>query len=134
MRPRGVVVDTEAFPQGDGVQKTEARRAWKGTGEARPMRSGLKSANASGASEFLGYETEKAEGVITAMVAGGKQVTSLKPGTRRHDRHSTRRPFMRESGGQTGDHGVIRTAGGGVFSVTGTEKRAGRRDHSHGAS
>jgi alanyl-tRNA synthetase len=77
-----------------------------------------------GATEFLGYETEKAEGVITAVVAGGKQVKSLKAGDAAAI-VTNQTTFYGESGGQTGDRGVIRSAGGGLFRVTATEKRLG---------
>ncbi len=124
LRSRGVVVDTEAFSKAMEVQKTEARRAWKGTGDAKADAVWFEIRDAVGATEFLGYETEKAEGVITAMVAGGKQVKSLTAGdTAAIVTNQT--TFYAESGGQTGDHGIIRSASGGVFHVTGTEKRLG---------
>ena len=124
LRSRGVVVDTDAFSKAMEVQKTEARRAWKGTGDAKADAVWFEIRDAVGAAEFLGYETEKAEGVITAMVADGKQVKSLKAGdTAAIVTNQT--TFYAESGGQTGDHGVIRSASGGVFRVTATEKRLG---------
>ena len=106
------------------VQKTEARRAWKGTGDAKADAVWFEIRDAVGASEFLGYETEKAEGVITAMVVGGGQVKSLKAGdTAAIVTNQT--TFYAESGGQSGDHGIIRSASGGLFRVAGTEKRLG---------
>ena len=124
LRARGVVVDTDAFAKSMEVQKTEARRAWKGTGDSRADAVWFEIREAVGATEFLGYETEKAEGVITAMVAGGKQVKSLKAGDAAAI-VTNQTTFYAESGGQTGDHGVIKTAGGGLFRVTATEKRLG---------
>src|SRR5204863_1083967 len=98
------------------VQKTEARRAWKGTGDAKADAVWFEIRDAVGATEFLGYETEKAEGVITVMIAGGKQVKSLKAGeTAAIVTNQT--TFYAESGGQTGDHGIVKSAGGGVFRV-----------------
>jgi alanyl-tRNA synthetase len=122
LRSRGVVVDTEAFSKAMDVQKTEARRAWKGTGDAKADAVWFEIRDAVGATEFLGYEMEKAEGVITAMVADGKQVKSLKAGDKAAI-VTNQTTFYAESGGQTGDHGIIRLASGGVFRVTGTEKR-----------
>ena len=124
LRSRGVVVDTDAFSKAMEVQKTEARRAWKGTGDAKADAIWFEIRDAVGTTEFLGYETEKAEGVITALVADGKQVKSLNAG----DKASivvNQTTFYAESGGQTGDHGIIKSASGGVFRVTGTEKRLG---------
>ncbi len=124
LRSRGIVVDTEKFTTAMNVQKTEARRAWKGTGDAKSEAVWFEIREAVGATEFLGYDTEKAEGVITAIVADGKQVTSVKAG----DKASiivNQTTFYAESGGQTGDHGVIKAANGARFRVLGTEKRLG---------
>ncbi|MEO1793468.1 MAG: alanine--tRNA ligase-related protein, partial [Pseudomonadota bacterium] len=76
-----------------------------------------------GATEFLGYETEKAEGVITAIVADGRDMPSASAGT---DVMvvANQTPFYAESGGQVGDRGVIR-AGGGKVEVTDTRKFVG---------
>ena len=63
-------------------------------------------AKSSGASEFLGYDTETAEGVVTALVKDGKEVDSLKAG----DSGAivlNQTPFYAESGGQVGDTGVM---------------------------
>jgi alanyl-tRNA synthetase len=124
LRSRGVVVDTEAFSKAMDVQKTEARRAWKGTGDAKADAVWFEIRDAVGATEFLGYETEKAEGVITAMVVDGKQVKSLKAGDKAAI-VTNQTTFYGESGGQTGDHGIIKSASGGVFRVMSTEKRLG---------
>ena len=88
------------------VQKTEARRAWKGTGDAKADAVWFEIRDAIVATEFLGYETEKAEGVITALVADGKQVKSLKSGDKALI-VVNQTTFYAESGGQTGDQGVI---------------------------
>ena len=124
LRSRGIVVDTGQFTAAMNVQKAEARKAWKGTGDAKTDAVWFETREAVGATEFLGYETETAEGVVTAIVMDGKKTTSLKQG----DKASilvNQTPFYAESGGQTGDHGAIRTAGGLRFKVTNTEKRLG---------
>ena len=124
LRPRGIVVDTDKFTTAMNVQRAEARRAWKGTGDAKTDAVWFEIREAVGATEFLGYDAEAAEGVVTAIVADGKQLTSLKAG----DKASiiiNQTTFYAESGGQTGDHGKIRTAAGAIFRVTGTEKRLG---------
>ena len=124
LRSRGIVVDTESFNAAMNVQRTEARRAWKGSGEAKTDTIWFEIREAVGATEFLGYDTETAEGVVTAIVAGGKKVENLKAGdTAAIVVNQT--TFYAESGGQTGDHGVIKTASGATFRVTGSEKRVG---------
>jgi alanyl-tRNA synthetase len=76
-----------------------------------------------GASEFLGYETESAEGVVAALVKDGKEVAELKKG----DSGvvvMNQTPFYGESGGQVGDTGEMRREGVHV-AVTDTQKKAG---------
>ena len=76
-----------------------------------------------GASEFLGYETETAEGVVAALVKDGKKIESLKAG----DSAAivlNQTPFYAESGGQVGDTGVM-TGEGMRFRVSDTQKKAG---------
>jgi len=76
-----------------------------------------------GATEFLGYETERAEGVVAALVRDGKEVSKLKAGdTAAIILNQT--PFYAESGGQVGDTGTMR-ADGVLLRVTDTQKKAG---------
>src|SRR5262249_23588173 len=76
-----------------------------------------------GASEFLGYETETAEGVVAALVKEGNEVDALRAGESGAV-VLNQTPFYAESGGQVGDTGIMR--GEGVhFSVTDTQKKAG---------
>ena len=80
LRVRGIGVDIAAFTDAMDRQREKARAAWAGSGDAAtesvwfPLREKL------GATEFLGYETESAEGVVTALVKDGKEVDSLKAG------------------------------------------------------
>jgi alanyl-tRNA synthetase len=124
LKPRGIKVDTGAFNAAMEAQREEARRAWKGTGEAKTETVWFELRERVGASEFLGYDTERAEGVITAIVKDGKDVSALTKGEK-GALLLNQTPFYGESGGQTGDHGTIKTADGGVFKVTDTQKRVG---------
>ena len=124
LKSRSITVDESGFKAAMDKQKAEARAAWKGTGEAATETIWFELREKLGASEFLGYDTETAEGLITALVSGGKQVTSLKAGEQGAILVN-QTPFYAESGGQTGDRGVIKTADGAVFTVTDTLKRAG---------
>ncbi len=76
-----------------------------------------------GATEFLGYETEKAEGVVTALVKAGSEVKELKAGEE-GTVLVNQTPFYGESGGQVGDTGTL-SAEGVRFRVTDTQKKAG---------
>ena len=76
-----------------------------------------------GATEFLGYDTESAEGVVTALVKDGKDADSLKAGESGAIVFN-QTPFYAESGGQVGDTGMM-TGEGVKFRVTDTQKKAG---------
>jgi alanyl-tRNA synthetase len=52
----------------------EARKAWAGSGEAATETVWFELREKLGATEFLGYDTETAEGVVTALVVDGKEV------------------------------------------------------------
>ncbi len=124
LRARGVTVDTKAFDVAMAAQKAEARKSWKGSGEAGTETIWFDIKDKAGASEFLGYDSEHAEGEIRALVAGGKAVPSLAKG----DEGSivvNQTPFYGESGGQHGDAGVIKGAKGAIFRVTDTQKKLG---------
>lgn len=124
LKPRGIAVDLNAFDKAMDKQREDARQAWKGTGEAKTDTIWFDIRERVGASEFLGYDTEQAEGVIKAIVAEGKEVPELTPGAKGAI-IVNQTPFYGESGGQTGDHGVIRSSGGALFRVTDTQKRVG---------
>jgi alanyl-tRNA synthetase len=124
LRSREITVDTAAFATSMAKQKADARAAWKGSGEAKTETVWFEIRERVGASEFLGYDTEKAEGEILAMASDGKEVASLNVGMAGAI-IVNQTPFYGESGGQTGDHGVIRGADGSVFVVTETQKRLG---------
>ena len=104
--------------------KDKARKAWKGSGEAATETVWFEVKEKAGATDFLGYETETAEGEIRAIVKDGKEVKSLKAG----DEAAlvlNQTPFYGESGGQVGDQGIIRGPKGAVFRVADTQKRLG---------
>jgi alanyl-tRNA synthetase len=124
LRARDIAVDTKGFDSAMAKQKEEARRAWKGSGEAATEEIWFEIKEETGATEFLGYDTEVAEGEIRAIVAGGKPVKALKAGEE-GALILNQTPFYGESGGQVGDEGVIRGAKGALFRVTDTQKKLG---------
>ena len=123
LRPRGVGVDVEGFNAAMARQRAEARKAWSGSGEAATETIWFSLRERVGATEFLGYETETAEGVAEALVQGGAEVPSLAVGqTGWLILNQT--PFYGESGGQVGDVGVV--SGAGVRArVLDTKKKLG---------
>src|SRR5262249_2181968 len=124
LRLRGISVDTRGFDAAMERQKAEARKAWKGSGEAATETNWFQLKEKGGATEFLGYDTESAAGEITALVKDGMEAKNLNAG----DEAAiivNQTPFYGESGGQVGDEGVIRGAKGALFRVTDTQKKAG---------
>jgi alanyl-tRNA synthetase len=123
LRPRGIAVDLDAFNVLMERQREMARASWAGSGEAATETVWFALREKVGATEFLGYETEAAEGVVAALVRDGREVTTLGKGeTGAVVLNQT--PFYGESGGQVGDTGVM-TADGVRFRVTDTQKKAG---------
>jgi alanyl-tRNA synthetase len=123
LKARGISVDQAAFTDAMERQREKARATWAGSGDTATERVWFPLREKLGATEFLGYETETAEGAVTALVKDGQEVESLKAGeTGAVVLNQT--PFYAESGGQVGDTGLL--VGEGVtFRVTDTEKRAG---------
>ena len=125
LKARNVGVDVEQFNAAMAQQKAEARKAWAGSGEAATDKLWFDLLDQVGPTEFLGYETETAEGEVLALVKEGKLVKQLKKG----DEGIVivnQTPFYGESGGQVGDHGVIMAPKGVHFEVTDTQKKLGK--------
>jgi alanyl-tRNA synthetase len=123
LRPRGITVDIDAFDAAMERQREKARESWKGSGDAATEAVWFALREKLGATEFLGYETETAEGVVAALVKDGKEVQSLGKGESGAV-VVNQTPFYGESGGQVGDTGVM-SADGVRFRVTDTQKKAG---------
>jgi len=124
LKNRGIAVDTDGFKAAMERQKAEARKAWSGSGEAATDQLWFELRDELGASEFLGYSAERAEGEITALIRNGKRVKQLRKG----DSGvviTNQTPFYGEAGGQVGDRGKIRTAKGADFRVDDTQKKLG---------
>jgi alanyl-tRNA synthetase len=123
LRPRGIAVDTDAFSAAMERQREKARASWAGSGEAATETVWFALREKNGPTEFLGYETERAEGVVSALVRDGKEVGALKAGES-GSVVLNQTPFYGESGGQVGDTGLM-TADGVRLRVTDTQKKAG---------
>lgn len=123
LRARGISVDVTGFNTAMEQQKAKARESWKGSGDAATETVWFALREKLGATEFLGYETESAEGEVVALVRDGKDVAELKSGDTGFV-VLNQTPFYGESGGQVGDTGVM-TADGVRFRVTDTQKKGG---------
>ena len=123
LKPRGIAVDTESFNAAMERQREKARASWAGSGEAATEALWYPVKERVGATEFLGYETETAEGVVAALVKDGKEVEALRAGESGAV-VLNQTPFYGEAGGQVGDTGSM--YGDGVrLSVTDTQRKAG---------
>ena len=123
LRPRGIGVDKEAFESAMERQRAEARKAWAGSGETATEAVWYALKERVGATEFLGYDAEKSEGVVTALIRDGAQTDWLRAGERGAV-IVNQTPFYGESGGQVGDIGELR-AKGARFRVEATQKKLG---------
>ena len=124
LRARGIGVDEAGFTAAMEEQKRKARAAWKGSGDAATEAVWFEVRDRLGASEFLGYDTQAAEGVVGALISSGKETKSLKAGEE-GALITNQSPFFGESGGQVGDTGLISGAKGALFRVTQTGKKLG---------
>jgi len=124
LRERGMKVDIKGFDSAMEAQRAEARKAWAGSGEAATDTLWFSLREELGPTEFLGYDTETAEGVISAIVKDGTRVERGRAGeTVRIITNQT--PFYGEGGGQVGDVGAIFSGKGAEGEVADTEKKLG---------
>ncbi|HET9069633.1 MAG TPA: alanine--tRNA ligase [Amaricoccus sp.] len=123
LREKGRGVDIAGFEAAMAEQKAKARAAWAGSGEAADEAIWFDLAEKNGATEFLGYDTEAAEGQVLALVVGGKAVEKAEIGVE-VQLVLNQTPFYAEQGGQVGDTGVLRTDKGRV-RISDARKKAG---------
>ncbi len=124
LKSRGIGVDVDGFNSAMDRQRAEARKAWAGSGEAATEAVWFETRETVGASEFLGYDAQEAEGKIVALLVDGKPVKTAKVGDKVAV-IANQTPFYGESGGQMGDTGVIITANKGRVTVSDTHKKLG---------
>ncbi len=118
LREKGLSVDTDGFTSAMDAQKAKARAAWSGSGETADAAIWFDLADQHGATEFLGYDTEIAEGQVMALVRDGKALESLAEGETAFA-VLNQTPFYAESGGQVGDSGsYLKPDGAGQIDDT----------------
>jgi alanyl-tRNA synthetase len=123
LREVGRTVDTSGFEAAMAAQKARARAAWAGSGETAEAAVWFDLTETHGATEFLGYETEAAEGQILALVRDGRTAPAAEAGARVQI-VLNQTPFYAEAGGQAGDTGSLRTETGRA-RITDTRKAQG---------
>ena len=124
LREQGRAVDVEGFARAMEEQRARARAAWAGSGEAATEQVFFEIKEKAGATEFLGYATEGAEGEIVALLANGVRVKEAAAGEEVAV-ILNQTPFYGESGGQVGDTGVISGPDGLRVAVSDTQRKLG---------
>ncbi|WP_417205358.1 alanine--tRNA ligase [Antarctobacter sp.] len=132
LREKNRTVDVDGFDTAMQEQKARARAAWSGSGEAADATVWFDIADSHGATDFLGYDTETAEGQVLALVVDGKAVSKLDAGQSGWV-VLNQTPFYGESGGQVGDTGWLRRLENEDegATVTDTQKMAGGKITAH---
>ena len=120
LREQGRGVEVAGFDSAMAEQKAKARAAWSGSGETRDAAIWFDLADRHGATEFLGYDADEAEGAILSLVIDGAEVEAATEG-QQVGIVVNQSPFYAESGGQVGDRGLIKTETGAA-RVTDTPK------------
>ena len=127
LRGQGRKVDLAGFDKAMAEQKAAARAAWSGSGEIATDDFWLDIRDQTTATEFLGYSTEQAEGVIIALIINGQNVerSDAFPKDQEVTVICNQTPFYAEAGGQVGDTGYLTTASGSLLRITDVQKKAG---------
>ena len=123
LKNKSLKIDNKKFNDLMKSSRELAKKNWKGSGDSAidDIWFGIK--DRLGATEFLGYETNQAEGVILSMIKDNKEVDFLKSGEEGMI-ILNQTPFYGESGGQVGDTGLI-VSGKFKFEVTDVQKKLG---------
>jgi alanyl-tRNA synthetase len=124
LRPRGIDVDVAKFDEEMQAARARSRGSWTGSGETATEATWFALREELGATEFLGYETETAEGIILAILKGEERVDEARAGEE-VGLVVNQTPFYGESGGQVGDTGAIFSPNGGELAVEDTVRKAG---------
>ncbi len=127
LREKGRGVDVEGFDAAMAEQRAMARAAWSGSGESKDAAIWFDIAEEVGSTDFLGYDTEEAEGQILALVKGEERLETAETG-QSVQIVLNQTPFYAEAGGQIGDSGELRTETGRA-RITDTRKSAGVHIH-----
>ncbi|MDT0574852.1 alanine--tRNA ligase [Croceicoccus sp. F390] len=131
LRSRNIAVDRAGFDNAMAAQKEAARAAWKGSGEAASQAIWFDIAEREGSTEFTGYTASDGEGRIVAIVVDGMEVEFADVG----DEVMlvvNQTPFYGESGGQSGDDGLIENSAGLRLPIDDCSKPLGRLIAHHG--
>ncbi len=123
LKNKSLKIDTEKFQSLMKESKELAKKNWKGSGDSAVEDIWFSIKDKLGATEFLGYETNQAEGLVLSLLKNNKEVEVLN----QNDEGmiiTNQTPFYGESGGQVGDVGEI-ISNDFKFEVTDVQKKLG---------
>ena len=123
LRTKNIQVDQVAFEKEMEKSKAVARANWKGSGDRSVEEKWFKIREKLKPTEFLGYEFDKAEGVVLKIYKENKFVNIANKGDQ-IEIITNQTPFYGESGGQVGDQGVIFNSNCKI-NITDTQKKMG---------
>jgi alanyl-tRNA synthetase len=121
LRTKDIKIDIKSFDAEMEKSKSLARANWKGSGDKSLEEKWFKIREELNPTEFLGYEFNKAEGVVIKISKGKEFIDEAKEGDE-VELITNQTPFYAESGGQVGDQGVIKTSTGKI-NVLDTQKK-----------
>ena len=124
LRERGLSVDTDGFDKAMEKQRAEARANWSGSGSEATETIWFDLRNDLGATEFVGYQSEAAEGQVVAILQDGAEV-EVASAVSEVSVLLNQTPFYAESGGQVGDSGVLKDDTDLHVDITDTQKKLG---------
>ena len=123
LKNKSLTIDNHKFQSLMKESKELAKKNWKGSGDSAVDDIWFSIKDRLGPSEFLGYETDQAEGIILSLLKDNKEVNELN----KNDEGIiilNQTPFYGESGGQVGDTGEI-ISGDFKFEITDVQKKLG---------
>ena len=123
LKNKSLTIDIKKFQSLMKESKELAKKNWKGSGDSAVDDIWFSIKDRLGPSEFLGYETDQAEGIILSLLKDNKEVDELKE----NDEGIiivNQTPFYGESGGQVGDTGEI-ISGEFKFEISDVQKKLG---------
>ena len=123
LKNKSLQIDNKKFDDLMNQSRELAKKNWKGSGDSAIDDIWFAIRDKLGATEFLGYETDQAEGIIQSLLKNNEQVEKLKTG----DEGMiilNQTPFYGESGGQVGDTGEI-ISSNFKFKVLDVQKKLG---------
>ena len=123
LRGKNIAVDNKGFEEAMEKSKELARANWKGSGDKSVEEKWFKVREEINATEFLGYEYDKAEGVVLKISKDKSFINEAQTGDE-VEIITNQTPFYAESGGQVGDQGFISTANCKI-KITDTQKKMG---------